>query len=71
MSAADENCTIVLASAVEASRFLIEAHAHELLIDVHPTVPIVIDGDSIVWPKSFPTSCRTARSIRTGEPHGG
>jgi CheY-like chemotaxis protein len=30
---------------VEASRPLIEAHAHELVIDVQPTVPIVINGD--------------------------
>ncbi|MDB6106275.1 MAG: histidine kinase [Gammaproteobacteria bacterium] len=37
--------TDVLASAVEASRPMIEAHAHELVIDVRPTVPIVIDGD--------------------------
>jgi signal transduction histidine kinase len=35
----------VLASAVEASRPLIEAHAHELVIDVRPTVPVIIDGD--------------------------
>jgi signal transduction histidine kinase len=37
--------TDVLANAVEASRPLIEAHAHELVIDVRPTVPVVIDGD--------------------------
>jgi PAS domain S-box-containing protein len=38
--------TDVLASAVEASRPLIEAHGHELVIDVRPSVPVVIDGDS-------------------------
>jgi len=37
--------TDVLASAVEASRPLIEAHAHKLVIDAQPIVPIVIDGD--------------------------
>jgi len=37
--------TEVLASAVEASRPLIEAHGHELVIDVRPSVPVVIDGD--------------------------
>src|SRR3984893_1929161 len=37
--------TDVLASAVEASRPLIDAHAHEMVIDVRPTVPVVIDGD--------------------------
>jgi PAS domain S-box-containing protein len=37
--------TDVLASAVEASRPFIEAHAHELVIDVRPTVPVVIQGD--------------------------
>jgi PAS domain S-box-containing protein len=37
--------TDVLASAVEASRPLIDAHAHELVIDARPPVPVVIDGD--------------------------
>jgi signal transduction histidine kinase len=37
--------TEVLAGAMEASRPLIEAHAHDLVIDVRPTVPVVIDGD--------------------------
>jgi signal transduction histidine kinase len=35
----------VLANAVEASRPLIEAHAHELAIEVHPTDPVIVDGD--------------------------
>jgi PAS domain S-box-containing protein len=38
--------TDVLASAVEASRPLIEAQAHELVIDVRPTVSVVIEGDA-------------------------
>jgi PAS domain S-box-containing protein len=37
--------TEVLASAVEASRPLIEAHGHELVIDLRPTRPVIIDGD--------------------------
>jgi signal transduction histidine kinase len=37
--------TDVLANAVEASRPLIEAHAHELVIDERPTVPITVHGD--------------------------
>jgi PAS domain S-box-containing protein len=37
--------TDVLASAVEASRPLIEAHAQELVIDLRPTGPVIIDGD--------------------------
>jgi PAS domain S-box-containing protein len=37
--------TDVLVTAVEASRPLINAHAHELVIDVRPTTPVVIDGD--------------------------
>jgi PAS domain S-box-containing protein len=37
--------TEVLANAIEASRPLIDAHAHELVVEVRPTVPIVIDGD--------------------------
>lgn len=37
--------TDVLASAVEGSRPLIEAHAHELVIDVGTTVPPIVDGD--------------------------
>jgi signal transduction histidine kinase len=37
--------TDVLASAVEASRPHIDAHAHELVIDARPAVPVVIDGD--------------------------
>jgi signal transduction histidine kinase len=37
--------TDVLASAVEASRPLIDAHAHELVIDMRPTDPVFIDGD--------------------------
>jgi PAS domain S-box-containing protein len=37
--------TDVLANAVEASRPLIEAHAHELVVEVRPNVPVVIDGD--------------------------
>jgi PAS domain S-box-containing protein len=37
--------TDVLASAVEASRPHIDAHAHELVIDARPPVPVVIDGD--------------------------
>ena len=35
----------VLADAVEASRPLIERHAHELAIEVRPTDPVIIDGD--------------------------
>jgi signal transduction histidine kinase len=34
-----------LASVVEASRPRIDAQAHELVIDVRPTVPVIIDGD--------------------------
>jgi PAS domain S-box-containing protein len=37
--------TDVLANAIEASRPLIEAHAHELTVEVRPTVPIIVDGD--------------------------
>ena len=37
--------TNVLTSAVEASRPGIEAQAHKLVIDVRPTVPVIIDGD--------------------------
>jgi signal transduction histidine kinase len=37
--------TDVLANAVEATRPLIEAHGHELVIELHPTVPVLIDGD--------------------------
>lgn len=37
--------TDVLASAVEASRPRIDAHAHKLVINLHPTVPVVIEGD--------------------------
>jgi signal transduction histidine kinase len=37
--------TDVLASAVEASRPRIDALAHKLVIDVRPTVPVIIDGD--------------------------
>jgi PAS domain S-box-containing protein len=37
--------TDVLANAIEASRPLIEAHAHELTVEVHPTVPVIVDGD--------------------------
>jgi signal transduction histidine kinase len=35
----------VLASAVEVSRPGIDAQAHKLVIDVRPTVPVIIDGD--------------------------
>ena len=38
--------TDVLAHAIEASRPLIEAHAHELLIDVRPDQPVRVDGDA-------------------------
>ena len=37
--------TEVLASAVESSRPDIDARAHKLLIDVRPTVPVIIEGD--------------------------
>jgi signal transduction histidine kinase len=37
--------TDVLASAVEASRAGIDAQAHKLVIDVRPTVPVIIAGD--------------------------
>ncbi len=37
--------TDVLERAVEASRPAIEAHAHELVIDVRAAVPLIIDGD--------------------------
>jgi signal transduction histidine kinase len=37
--------TDVLANAIEASRPLIEAHAHELTVEVRPTVPVIVDGD--------------------------
>ena len=37
--------TDVLASAVEASRAGIDAQAHKLVIDMRPTVPVIIDGD--------------------------
>jgi signal transduction histidine kinase len=37
--------TDVLANAIEASRPLIDAHAHELVVEVCPTVQIVVDGD--------------------------
>ena len=35
----------VLTRAVEVSRPLIEAHAHDLVIDVRPAVPVLIEGD--------------------------
>jgi signal transduction histidine kinase len=35
----------VLANAIEASRPLIEAQAHELVVEPHPTDPIIVDGD--------------------------
>ncbi|MFL6605564.1 MAG: ATP-binding protein [Steroidobacteraceae bacterium] len=35
----------VLTDAVEASRPVIEAHAHELVIEVNPTVPVIVHGD--------------------------
>lgn len=38
--------TEVLASAVEATRTLIEAHAHHLVLDIRPTKPVIVDGDS-------------------------
>jgi signal transduction histidine kinase len=37
--------TDVLANAVEASRPVIEARAHELMIDMQPAVPVRIHGD--------------------------
>jgi signal transduction histidine kinase len=37
--------TDVLASAVEAARPRIDAQAHKLVLDVRPTVPVIIDGD--------------------------
>jgi PAS domain S-box-containing protein len=37
--------TDVLANAIEASRPLIEAHAHDLLVEVHSAVPVIVDGD--------------------------
>jgi PAS domain S-box-containing protein len=37
--------TDVLANAIEASRPLIDAHAHELVVEARPTVPVVVDGD--------------------------
>ena len=37
--------TEVLASAVESSRPHIDAQAHKLVIDVRPTVPVIIEGD--------------------------
>jgi PAS domain S-box-containing protein len=37
--------TDVLASAVEASRPLIEAHGHQLVVDLRATGPVVVDGD--------------------------
>ena len=37
--------TDVLASAVDAARPRIEAQAHKLVLDVRPTVPVIIDGD--------------------------
>jgi signal transduction histidine kinase len=37
--------TDVLANAIEASRPLIEAHAHDLQVEVHPAVPVIVDGD--------------------------
>jgi signal transduction histidine kinase len=37
--------TDVLTSAVEASRASIDAQAHKLVIDMRPTVPVIIDGD--------------------------
>ena len=37
--------TDVLASAVETSRPLIEAQAHQLVIDVRTTDPVTVDGD--------------------------
>jgi PAS domain S-box-containing protein len=37
--------TDVLANAIEASRPLLEAHGHELVVEVRPTVPVIVDGD--------------------------
>ena len=37
--------TEVLASAVESARPHIDAQAHKLVIDVRPTVPVIIEGD--------------------------
>jgi PAS domain S-box-containing protein len=36
---------VVLANAIEASRPLIEAQAHELVVEPHPTAPVIVDGD--------------------------
>ena len=36
----------VLTQAIEASRAMIEAHAHELVIEVRPRQPVHVDGDS-------------------------
>jgi PAS domain S-box-containing protein len=38
--------TDVLADAIEASRPLIEARGHHLELDVRPTAPVIIEGDS-------------------------
>jgi PAS domain S-box-containing protein len=35
----------VLGSAVEASRGLIEAHGHEIVLDIRASAPVVVDGD--------------------------
>jgi signal transduction histidine kinase len=37
--------TDVLADAIEASRPFIEANAHELVVEVRPTVPVIVHGD--------------------------
>jgi signal transduction histidine kinase len=38
--------TDVLANAIEASHPLIEEHAHQLDVNVRPTAPVIIEGDS-------------------------
>jgi PAS domain S-box-containing protein len=37
--------TDVVANAIEASRPLIEAHGHELTVEVRPIVPVIVHGD--------------------------
>jgi signal transduction histidine kinase len=59
--------TDVLANAVEASRPLIEAHAHKLVIDERPPSPSLSMAIPIALRKYFPTCSQTARSIRIAE----
>jgi len=60
--------TDVLASAVEASQALIEAHQHELVLDIRATAPVLVHGDAHRLTQVF--SNLISNSVKYTDPGG-